>query len=184
MKLFLKFTGGFYIFWSFMEVFLIFQALTALNAAPDSPVARSLYLQIAGFFLKLVAGSMAFLVDRKREFALVGAVFAGLDAVLSVYMMVAWQRNNLMPVFYLIVDLTLAAFLLMVFRAWKKGGPAPFASRRAPGRPSANASAAADAAEPLRPFPPAAPYPPVREATAVDVREGEGVQEVSERNDP
>lgn len=180
MKLFLKFTGGFYIFWSFMEVFLIFQALTALNAAPDSPVARSLYLQIAGFFLKLVAGSMAFLVDRKREFSLVGAVFAGLDAVLSVYMMIAWRLNNLMTVFYLIVDLTLAAFLLMVYRAWKKGGPAPFAARRTPVRPSANA--AADAAEPLRPYPPAAPYPPVREETTESVRENEDAAPGNDEN--
>ena len=159
MKLFLKFTGGFYIFWSFMEVFLIFQTLTALDASPDSPIVRSFYVQIAGFFLKLVVGSMAFMIDRKREFALVGVIAAGIDAALSLYMLIAWQQNRVMSLFYLVVDLTLMAFMLLVFRKWRKGGPAPFAPRRAPQRPSANASAP----EPSRPYPPVAPYPPVQE---------------------
>ena len=159
MKLFLKFTGGFYIFWSFMEVFLIFQTLTALDAVPESPIVRSFYLQIFGFFLKLVVGSMAFMVDRKREFALVGMIFAGIDAAFSIYTLFAWQQNRVMSVFYLVIDLTLLFFLYLVFSKWKKGGPAPFAVRRMPNRSAANVKSE----ESARPYPPVAPYPPVQE---------------------
>ena len=176
MRLFLKFTGGFYILWSFVEVFLIFLTLSQMNAQPDAPNVKFFYIQIAGFFLKMLVGTMAFLVERKREFALAGVIFACLDVAHCVYTLATWQQNRITVVFYLVIDVTLAAFLFLVYRKWKVGGPAPFAPKvyrgQAP-RPSANAypsanagtTASADMEKPA-PYPPIAPYPPVKQEVA------------------